>query len=264
MQTLEQISSYLKDRAGLQRLVTDRISESQHLDYKSSTYGRGAGDKRELRRDATAIANGGGGYIVVGVDEQDDVASSVPGIPNPTTEETSIRDTLTSCIEPPFRPGGFSIATRTGAGAQGVIVIAIPGALPSQPHSVAESSRALEFWMRRDKKKSCATYAELRAAFLTDASLDPVRRSLERIDKAWHAVRIQPMPEANRHDIFRLRDIGEHEITLEKDSSAVQMKISLSAIQSVAPSGGPSEWSLTLEPPNRLVWDHPRWKVSTA
>jgi hypothetical protein len=41
----------------IQRLIEGRIAESVTLDYKQQTYGKSDGDKKEFRKDISALAN---------------------------------------------------------------------------------------------------------------------------------------------------------------------------------------------------------------
>lgn len=57
-------------KAFLQGLITNRIEESANLDYKAAeSIGRSDGRKKEITKDISSFANGGGGRIIYGIKE---------------------------------------------------------------------------------------------------------------------------------------------------------------------------------------------------
>lgn len=64
----------------IQKLVYERKErEGQHLDYKEALEINDAG-KRELAKDASAFANSDGGYLIIGVKEEDGLPVDILGI----------------------------------------------------------------------------------------------------------------------------------------------------------------------------------------
>jgi hypothetical protein len=53
----------------LQRAVEDHVPESVDLDWKKDFYKATDADKKELAKDASAMANTAGGMVVIGVDD---------------------------------------------------------------------------------------------------------------------------------------------------------------------------------------------------
>jgi hypothetical protein len=90
------LEEYFKNWDGLSRLVQDQVPESVHLDFKRAPYAGAAKgdekrhtDKEELRRDATAFSNSRGGWIVIGVEEDEHGrAGGIVGIDLPGAQET--------------------------------------------------------------------------------------------------------------------------------------------------------------------------------
>jgi predicted HTH transcriptional regulator len=56
------------------------ITENETLEFKKQSYGGSDGDRRELCKDVSALANSTGGDIILGVEETDGVASSIVGL----------------------------------------------------------------------------------------------------------------------------------------------------------------------------------------
>src|SRR3989304_403607 len=56
----------------LQRLVDEQVQERDTLEYKSTMYGNADDDKREMLKDISSIANHRGGYLIIGVEADDE------------------------------------------------------------------------------------------------------------------------------------------------------------------------------------------------
>jgi hypothetical protein len=55
------------DEDALQRLVDGAIREDTDLEFKGKLYGNSDSDRRDLAGDVAALANAGGGLIVLGI-----------------------------------------------------------------------------------------------------------------------------------------------------------------------------------------------------
>jgi len=66
--------------ADLQRLIENRVPESITLEYKRDSYGANDQAKKEWLKDISALANTAGGDLVIGMEEDDGVASNLVGL----------------------------------------------------------------------------------------------------------------------------------------------------------------------------------------
>ena len=55
----------------LRQLVEDNVAEDSHLDFKREGYSQTPSGTKELLKDITAFANADGGYIILGVEENE-------------------------------------------------------------------------------------------------------------------------------------------------------------------------------------------------
>ncbi len=91
----------------LKNLIDNRTEEEKSwVDFKREHY-EGSNNntenyKREICKDVTAMANDVGGYILIGVDEEDEVAQRFWDIPDADRKADSIFDTCRKLITPPI------------------------------------------------------------------------------------------------------------------------------------------------------------------
>lgn len=172
-QSLE-IAKCVRTWKGLERLVREAVPEGARLDYKRDPYriplvGGDPKDRYkerlELCRDATSFSNGGGGYIVIGIEENEHAEASAlcPAV-DVKKFETQFRDLLHEYVQPRSAiEKVFSVRSPKKDGS-GVIVIHAAAAQPQQP-AAALNDGTVEFWMRFDRSKRKMTYDEIEKAF---------------------------------------------------------------------------------------------------
>jgi len=151
----------------LQSLRDNKVSERQNIEYKGRVYEKNDEEIREMLRDITAMANSYGGYIFLGI-KQDDENNGLPvdiiGIDSPEAEKERDR-ILSSClanIEP--RLSGLKIQPIPISNGRSVLVIFIPRGIRS-PHMIVFKGLN-QFWIRHDRQKSKMAIEEIRDAFL--------------------------------------------------------------------------------------------------
>lgn len=64
----------------LQGLVDNRVPETRDLEFKRDAIGRDDAAKREFLKDVSALANTSGGDLIIGVGEDDGIATALHGI----------------------------------------------------------------------------------------------------------------------------------------------------------------------------------------
>jgi hypothetical protein len=147
------------------------ISETQTLEFKGDTYGTNDQARRELCKDVSAMANSGGGDIVVGMAEQDHVATSITGLSsaNAQAEIQRLQNIISMAIEPPIIGVRFRVIELNGG--KQAIVIRVPRSL-DLPHRVTHSG-VNRFYVRRTADTYEAGMLELRRMFeLAGAEFD--------------------------------------------------------------------------------------------
>lgn len=159
----------------LVRAISNGLYEGQSLDFKRECYGKSDSEKRNLLRDVVSMTNGGGGMILIGIDEdpkEEGRAASVTPIHDADTEAERLYATCLSGIEDHI-PG---IAIRSIPVSGGfVIALRCPRSFRG-PHMVKfkEENR---FWIRHGKTNQRMTVREIRDAFGQSKSYEANIRS---------------------------------------------------------------------------------------
>ncbi|MGC4750160.1 helix-turn-helix domain-containing protein [Micromonospora sp. DT201] len=122
-------------------LVTAGVQEAFDLDFKQTLYGGKDQEKRALAGDVAALANTGGGVIILGVEEDDQArATKAPGVAISDAEVARMRQSIASLVAPMPVVDILTVpepATNAGEDGtqQGFIVVAVPRS-PGAPHAV--------------------------------------------------------------------------------------------------------------------------------
>jgi Putative DNA-binding domain len=146
--------------AMLQRLVG--IAEDETLDFKRDSYGTNDKAKQELCKDISAMANGRGGDIVLGVGEQDNVASEVVGLEQNIGDEIQrLQNIVLMAVEP--RIVGIQFQPVDLASGRHALVIRVPQSMDA-PHRVTHSG-INRFCVRHTSDTYEASLVELRQMF---------------------------------------------------------------------------------------------------
>lgn len=144
-------------------LIDSQIPEGPHLDYKQTAYSGRPQDRREMLRDVTAFANSEGGYLILGMEEdQYSRASRFVPIDDPQRTAQAINQTCLDGIRD--RIEGLEVKAYEISFNQGLIVIRVP---PSQqrPHMVALEQHT-DFFRRYGEHKQAMTIEEIRRLIL--------------------------------------------------------------------------------------------------
>jgi len=146
-------------------LVQNHIPEGPSLEYKQFCYADNAESIREMLRDITAMANAGGGYIIIGIrDDGHDRAAEIVPMPSPREKVQAIRQRCLEGIADRIR--NFDVQAYECGDNTGIIAIHIPPS-DKRPHMVIRDRRT-DFVLRHGTDKFNMTMDEIRHAFLTN------------------------------------------------------------------------------------------------
>ncbi len=150
--------------ADVQNLLDIKYKERQRMEYKREMYGWGDEKKREMLRDISSIANAYGGFLIVGIEADDDgIPINLFNIDNAEKERDRIEKTCLSNIEP--RIQSLRCKTVKMDSGENVIVILIPRSL-KKPHMI-NFKQLNQFWIRHNDRKLPMSIEEIRDACIS-------------------------------------------------------------------------------------------------
>ncbi len=137
-------------RADIDALVANGISESTNLEFKRQPIA----DNEEVARDVAAMANGGGGDIILGLEEANGIARAVAPFPNGEDEGNRVVQIVLAGVSP-----RLSIGTQVASGQGGdIVVVRVNRArIPAMVHF----NNRTDFWERRDRQRLRMTHTEI-------------------------------------------------------------------------------------------------------
>lgn len=140
----------------LERLIG--AEEGQSLEFKTIVEDTKAG-KEEFADDVTALANGGGGLLIIGIPEDRDTgrALSIAGIERSGDEALRLEQILASRVQPPLPVDIVRVGLPDG---HDVIVVAVEGG-PYRPHAVLSSGSKLSYPIRVGRQKQHLSEAQV-------------------------------------------------------------------------------------------------------
>lgn len=190
-------------------LVINKIGEKQHLEYKVTVNYKDDKEKLELLRDITSFANGGGGYLIVGIRE-DGTGRALKFDKKYLKEPESIKKAIMnlSIEHISERIYGLEIETRSIDG-NPIIISKIPDS-DRKPHMVTIKNRT-DFWTRYHDGKREMTIGEIKEAFLKDI----VGRRLYEIESILKNLVTKDREEIIHNTLVKKIDSGENFSLLE-------------------------------------------------
>lgn len=156
--------------ADLQSLKDQSVPEDQVLDYKKGLFLKADPPKDEFRADVTSFANGIGGHLVIGMDEERGIPTDLCGmeIADQDAFTRQIDEVLQNKITPPVP--GYKIRYIPVADGKTAVVIRIPQSY-AKPHQITVGKDDYQFYVRNSAGKKRLTVEELRAIILRSESL---------------------------------------------------------------------------------------------
>jgi len=219
--------------ADINQLVEDSVSEGIRVEFKRELYGGSDPQKKELLKDVSAFANSHGGHLILGIEEENGAAVSVPGLANinPDEETQKLEHSIQSSIEP--RIPGVRIRAVPVDDSKYVIVVRIPRSW-SPPHRT-DYKGSRKFWIRNSSGAHEASMDELRNMFtLSSDAIDKIRAfRLERIRHIQEGSGARPL-EGNGRLIIHIVPLSAFSSTEQIDLEAA-----LANQQSFSPISSP-------------------------
>jgi len=153
-----------------QALIDNKERESSILEYKQEISGTDH-EKKEISKDISAMANTEGGYLVIGIQEDDGQASVIVGTPKTIGRqpvEVWIENVLITNVRPKIAitPKVITLVSIPG---RVLVVIHIPQS-PKRPHMVITNGRNT-YYTRHNYQATYADEHEVRSMFLESKSL---------------------------------------------------------------------------------------------
>jgi len=145
----------------VQELVDKAAVEDQRLELKQQY---DAASHREMLKDITAMANADGGYIVIGVAEQNGAASGSAPIADARQVAEAMRRSSVENIRPRIDDLGIDAVALASGGE--VIVVRVPESA-QKPHMVTLGHQT-QFWRRYVTENREMTIEEIRSEFVGD------------------------------------------------------------------------------------------------
>ncbi len=154
--------------ADIARLAADGLGESRELEFKRDPYGGGRDATREFLKDVTALANTFGGHLIIGMDEDDGIASQAVPIVDRSFdgEKQRLENVLRDAVEP--RLFGVQMQHVPVAGGF-VLVIHVPRSW-NPPHRVLMGDN--RFFGRNSTGAYPMDVEQLRAVFLGASEME--------------------------------------------------------------------------------------------
>lgn len=143
----------------LRDLIVNGVPEGRHLDYKREPHK----DMKDLVTDTCAMANSGGGDLLIGMDATDGIASELVGIDRTLIDKFKLQ--ASSAIRDGLAPTLIGVELRevSLSGDQSALIIRIPVSL-NAPHQIIRQG-LMRFYARGSAGNQIMTVEELRRAF---------------------------------------------------------------------------------------------------
>jgi hypothetical protein len=163
-------------------LVDGGVRQSRTIAFKKSLNIGIDADKKEFLADVSSFANANGGYLIIGIEDNDGIAVDASGIDGFGSDEDldKIEGIIRKGIDPPVI--GLQIKSLPMSNGRNTLLLRIPCSL-NRPHMVVFKGSS-QFFSRNSLGKYPLDVHELRSAFISSEGLSEKIRQyrLERID----------------------------------------------------------------------------------
>lgn len=173
-------------------IKNEQAVEGPDLDYKGDLYDKGTEGAGELAKDVAALANAGGGTLILGLHENKTTSVPQAANPLPLTDRLrkDYRETLALRLDPPVQCDiDFIAKDPDAAKPQGLIVISVPPSAHA-PHAVVGTKDlrdgTLRFPLRNDNTTTFMNLSQIKRALALSARLSAGRR--DTLDQAEEQV----------------------------------------------------------------------------
>jgi hypothetical protein len=146
----------------LQALVDTGAREYADLDFKAEIYGNGDSERRELAGDIAAFANDRGGVIVIGVREENEIATELTPVALNTSEWGRMRQIATDNVTP-YATFEVRVVESRADPAKGYYLLIVPPS-PERPHAVRKN-QDLRYPRRDGTQKRWLSESEVADAY---------------------------------------------------------------------------------------------------
>lgn len=141
----------------IQWFIDNHVQEAIDLEYKSQSYGGSDENRRELLRDVTSLANAEGGFILLGIEADDEgIATHVAGVERGNYAELIMSSCLANIDRRIQGLASYEIELTSN---HQIVVIAVPKSLTA-PHMVTHKGLN-QFWKRHGRQKSPMVTSEI-------------------------------------------------------------------------------------------------------
>ncbi|MFA7578508.1 MAG: ATP-binding protein, partial [Candidatus Muiribacteriota bacterium] len=160
----------------IQLLVDNRVSESLYLDYKREMWGEYESSNKELSRDVSSFANAHGGFIILGIEEDNDGnPKKMTGVENVDRNILRIRQVCNAGIQPVIT--GLKIHDVRMDKNKSIIIVYIPDSF-GKPHMVLHDYRC---YMRYERGKNPMNIYQIEELFRSrEKHSEKIREFLEK------------------------------------------------------------------------------------
>lgn len=187
------------DESHLNALVTNGVRESRSLDFKAKLALGSDAQKKEFLADVSAFANGGGGDLVLGIEEKDGAASEIVGLDSFHPDNDTLR--IESIVREGIAPHviGMRVCPVALKNDRWAVIIRVPNSL-NRPHMVVFKNWS-RFYSRNSAGKYQLDVHELKSAFVaSESTAERIRQfRIERTDAILQGS--TPVPLAARNHI---------------------------------------------------------------